>query len=116
MVTPDTFNDDFNVVLLFNVVTPDTFNDDIHDVALFNVVVPDTFNDDIHVVLFDSVVNPDTFNDDNNVVLFDIIVLLNILKVVKLISAFCVLVIPILNDILPYSCYVKVSVVWSNWI
>ena len=40
-----------------------------------------------------------------------IIVLLNILKVVKFISAFCVLVTPILNDILPYSCNVKVSVV-----
>ena len=84
-------------------VTPDTFNDDFNVVVLFNVVTPDTFNDDDNVVLFDSVVNPDTFNDDDNVVLPDIIVLLNILKVVKLISAFCVLVIPILNDILPYS-------------
>ena len=96
---------EFELIAALLVIVPVT------DKLLDNVVIPDTFNDDIHVVLLFNVVNPDTFNDDNNVVLPDIIVLLNTLKVVKLISAFCVLVIPILNDILPYSCKVNVSVV-----
>ncbi len=34
IVRPDTFNDDNNVVLLFNVEYPDTFNDDIHAALL----------------------------------------------------------------------------------
>ncbi len=42
VVVPDTFNDDINVVVLFNVVIPDTFNDDISVVILFNLVNPDT--------------------------------------------------------------------------
>ncbi len=59
---PLTFNDDINVVILFNVVIPETFNDDINVVLLFNLVVPDIF------VLFKFVI-PDTFNDDINVTL-----------------------------------------------
>ena len=43
IILPITFNDDNNVVALFNVVVPDTFNDD-NNVVLFNVVVPETFN------------------------------------------------------------------------
>ena len=62
VILPTTFNDDNNVVALFNVVVPDTFNDDINVVLLFNLVVPDIF------VLFKFVI-PDTFNDDINVTL-----------------------------------------------
>ncbi len=49
------------------IIFPTTFNDDNNVVALFNVVLPDTFNDDINVVLLFRVVVNDTFNDDNNV-------------------------------------------------
>ncbi len=35
-----------DVIILFT-----TFNDDNNVIALFNVVVPDTFNDDINVVI-----------------------------------------------------------------
>ena len=42
MRLPDTFNDDNNVVALFNIVIPDTFRDEIKVVILFNVVVPET--------------------------------------------------------------------------
>ena len=62
------------------------------------------------------IILPTTFNVDNSVVEPDIIALFNILQVVELTSIFCVLVGPILNAILPYSCKVKVSDVWSNWI
>ncbi len=54
---------------------------------------------------------PTIFDVDNNVVEPDIIALFNILQVVELTSILCVLVGPILNAILPYSCKVKVSVV-----
>ncbi len=50
-----------------------TFNDDNNVVVLFNIVIPETFNDDNNVVVFDNVVKPDTFNDDNNVVLFNVV-------------------------------------------
>ena len=46
----DTFNEDSNVVALFNVVVPETFNDDLN-VVLFNVVVPEIFNDELYVIL-----------------------------------------------------------------
>ncbi len=49
---------------------------------------------------------PTIFNVDNNVAEPDIIALFNILQVVELTSIFCVLVGPILNAILPYSCKV----------
>ncbi len=62
------------------------------------------------VTLF-NVIIPDIFNVDNNVVEPEIIALFNILQVVELTRIFCVLVGPILNAILPYSCKVKVSVV-----
>jgi hypothetical protein len=67
VILPTTFNDDNNVVALFNVVVPDTFNDDINVVVLFNLVVPDTFNDDNNVVILFNVVVPETFNVDDKV-------------------------------------------------
>ena len=48
---PQTFNDEFSVVLLFNIVNPDTFNVD-NMVVLLEVKVFE-FNDDKTVVLFD---------------------------------------------------------------
>ena len=48
---PRTFNDEFSVVLLFNIVNPDTFNVD-NMVVLLEVKVFE-FNDDKTVVLFD---------------------------------------------------------------
>jgi hypothetical protein len=47
MVLPDTFNDDNNVVLLFNVVKPDMLIDDNDVVLLLNVENPETFNVDV---------------------------------------------------------------------
>ena len=51
------------IIVLFNkVVTPETFNEEPHVILLFNVVVPDTYNE-LYVALFCSVVVPDINND-----------------------------------------------------
>ena len=67
--SPETFNDDNNVVLLFNVLKTLTFKGQKIDILLFNVVTPLTLIDDINVFLLFNVLKPDLFNDDNNVVL-----------------------------------------------
>ncbi len=42
-------NGEVIVVKIFNVVTPDTFNDNINKVLLCNIVIPDLFNVDVNV-------------------------------------------------------------------
>ncbi len=48
------------------IILPTTFNDDENVVALFNIVVPETNKDDYNVTLL-KLELPLTFNDDDNV-------------------------------------------------
>jgi hypothetical protein len=68
-VVPDTFNELFMVVILFNVVKPETFNVPLMVVLLFNVLLE--FNEPL-IITFFHVVVPDTFKKEKIVVLFDI--------------------------------------------
>ncbi len=64
---PETFSNDNDVTLLFNVVKPETFIDDTNETLFLNVVKPDSFNDDSNVVWF-NIVKPDSFNENSNIV------------------------------------------------
>ncbi len=50
------------------IILPTTFNDDDNVVALFNIVVPETNNDEFNATLL-KLENQLTFNDDDNVTL-----------------------------------------------
>ena len=71
-MNPDTFNDDNNVALLFNVVKPETFNDDNNVALLFNVVKPETFK----LVIFndEKAVEPFIYPNILVVVLFKLLI------------------------------------------
>ena len=68
IVKPDTYNEEFIVVILFNNVLPFTVNEELQVVILFNNVLPLTFNDDPHVEILFNVVLPETVNVDIHVI------------------------------------------------